>query len=889
MPFFVVLKIEDGDQVAIAGGEYFWDADPGVGNGVSIDAQELIDGVTMLNTEGLDLGMHYLGMRLQHAGGQWGVAAWDSLTVCTNYNTLPEFAIELLGHTLLVSDNSTHADAVAWSLAGDTLIQDSLWNPVYELNSGNYSIEQTVWNECDTSSVTQEFVVLGATSITPDVGALGESQLYDVFGSFEGIASITLSNGVESFEPEYELLDSNSIQFVWDLPGDESTWIGSYDLCTTFEDGQVTCLSEAVAVDTLIFSVQSTIQGPGFVRENVPTPFQITAVNNGNATIYGVPVSINVMGPCEVYYHLEADSPDYDSWPTDPFYSQVPEALQILEHHAMKILSDVEGDSIWTNTAMIPSLVPGVPVTIDIEITGLPNGGGVPVIIESQMSKPWFTAEDMAPYLSDTASVSGVPPTSAMLSECDMLPPCLDLGLTYVSYFPGFGCGVSAFNLGCALGECINTAAGLPGGSGTVADQCMKDGGLAVLGALSCVTPARLGKTGAKFLDYWGKGNNVTGGIDILTGGNCECFSGATCGGDQGSSNIVGSLDPNEKVGPLGWSDTRWLAVADDVFNYRISCENVDSATAPAAMVRMVDTLDVDLFDLDQIMFDEFSFADTTIELNQWGPTFIRQVDLRPAKNALLRVQGSLDVESGILEVVWTSLNPETANLTYEIDAGFLNPNVTPPEGEAHVDFTLPLQAGVAAHELMVNNVADIYFDGNESVRTDPWTNRMEGELPVSVVVGAEPILGDTNLLVVLNNVDEHSGVRYVRLFRGVSDESGIIPEFVGKFSALDSILVPLSPQDTTSLFAVAEDGVGNMEAIDASMTFDMLSEFTFFPITCNADFTGDNVIDSLDLLAILDGYGAAGEDSALDLSGNGWVGSGDLVLFLTLVNTACF
>ena len=96
---------------------------------------------------------------------------------------------------------------------------------------------------------------------------------------------------------------------------------------------------------------------------------------------------------------------------------------------------------------------------------------------------------------------------------------------------------------------------------------------------------------------------------------------------------------------------------------------------------------------------------------------------------------------------------------------------------------------GAAANGLVVNNVADIYFDQNEVIRTDVWSNPFDGDMPSSTVLGASLAPGDSALWMFMDNVDPSSGVRYVSIYQGMEDDMGAVSiELVGTYSGQDTL-----------------------------------------------------------------------------------------------------
>ncbi len=73
----VFVDVSDGAAIVdVDSLEYFFDVDPGIGNGTIIDgfpASNTVSLVETLNASGLSLGFHSLGMRAKAVGGAWGL------------------------------------------------------------------------------------------------------------------------------------------------------------------------------------------------------------------------------------------------------------------------------------------------------------------------------------------------------------------------------------------------------------------------------------------------------------------------------------------------------------------------------------------------------------------------------------------------------------------------------------------------------------------------------------------------------------------------------------------------------------------------------------------------------------------------------------------------
>ncbi len=85
----LVVIQQNGSFVNIVAGEYFWDNDPGVGNGTSINVNTgtSVTGQVTLNADVLP-GIHYLYIRVKDATGVW--SHYDRLMVIVENNSIKE-------------------------------------------------------------------------------------------------------------------------------------------------------------------------------------------------------------------------------------------------------------------------------------------------------------------------------------------------------------------------------------------------------------------------------------------------------------------------------------------------------------------------------------------------------------------------------------------------------------------------------------------------------------------------------------------------------------------------------------------------------------------------------------------------------------------------------
>ncbi len=187
----------------------------------------------------------------------------------------------------------------------------------------------------------------------------------------------------------------------------------------------------------------------------------------------------------------------------------------------------------------------------------------------------------------------------------------------------------------------------------------------------------------------------------------------------QPKPGLGNSFDPNDKVGPNGPG-----GFVDGLapIPYTVFFENLATATAAALEVVITDQLDTA-----KLALETFSFGPITLGLREVSPppgltSFTTDVDFRPAQDLLVRIEADLDAGSGIATWKFTALDPATGELPEDPTNGFLPPNVTAPEGEGSVLFTISPKPGLALGSSICND-ARIVFDFNAPIDTPEWCN----------------------------------------------------------------------------------------------------------------------------------------------------------------------
>ncbi len=272
---------------------------------------------------------------------------------------------------------------------------------------------------------------------------------------------------------------------------------------------------------------------------------------------------------------------------------------------------------------------------------------------------------------------------------------------------------------------------------------------------------------------------------------------------------VVGSFDPNDKIGPLSSSENKFIA-AQQPLTYSVFFENLPSATAPAQSVTVTDQLNLANFDLQTLSLGPISFGTKqVVPIAGISPLagvreFNETVDLRPANNLLVRVNAHLNTTNGRLTWTFYSVDAATGLVTTDPLAGFL-----PPSGEGSVSFTVSPKANLSTGTV-INNSASIVFDNNAAISTPVWSNTIDNSKPSSHVLTLPATQNSASFSVQWSGADTGSGIGDYTVY--VSDNGGPFTPWLTQTTATQATF-PSTANHTYSFFSLARDLTGNIEA----------------------------------------------------------------------------
>ncbi len=283
----------------------------------------------------------------------------------------------------------------------------------------------------------------------------------------------------------------------------------------------------------------------------------------------------------------------------------------------------------------------------------------------------------------------------------------------------------------------------------------------------------------------------------------------------QTTSRVVQSYDPNEIIGPAGYGDLRWVH-GEHTLQYTILFENVSTAAAPAQVVTIVHPLDAQL-DLDTFELGGFGWHTNVVAVPDGRQSHATDILMPPIASVtnilvttntlLVRFSAALDHPSRTVTWRFETLDPFTHELPEDPFAGFLPPNLSDGIGEGFVTYRVYPAGGVTNNPEIVA-VADIVFDDNEPIVTDPFSNTVDSLPPVSAV-RALPGQVPQRFPVVWDGDDAGAGIRNFDIY--VSREGAPYQLWLAGTAETEA-LFEAEPGVRYRFFSVATDNVGQRE-----------------------------------------------------------------------------
>lgn len=273
----------------------------------------------------------------------------------------------------------------------------------------------------------------------------------------------------------------------------------------------------------------------------------------------------------------------------------------------------------------------------------------------------------------------------------------------------------------------------------------------------------------------------------------------------------VNSLDPNDIIGPIGFGAEKFVS-ANAPLSYKIRFENDPIfATAPAQTVRITQVLDSNL-DPRTVRFGDFGFGSQRVEVPHNQAFLNLRVDATEELGVFVDVVASVDVEVG--EVFWefTTVDPETGETPSDALAGFLPPNLNPPEGDGFVNYSVHPSRTAQTGDV-IDAEATIVFDVNEPIDTPPIFNTLDGDAPESQVSSLPTQVAHETFEVSWSGADPNGGAGIASYDIYVSENRGPLSLWLAN-STLTSAPFVGETGKHYAFYSVARDNAGNVEEL---------------------------------------------------------------------------
>jgi PKD repeat protein len=677
------------------------------------------------------------------------------------------------GGVAYFENQSLNADGIEWDF-GDGLGTVVRRNPSHAYPvPGVYHPCLIATNTCGSDTLCQTVFVAGIERVTPSRLANSGYHLLRVTGGFPFSSGTVkfIRSGQPDIIPDTvifrnaRLLQANVLL--------DNAAIGEWDLVIT-SAGFSDTLPSAISLeqpDTIPLDVQ--VLGARKTLINTFWKYQVMVTNASNRTEIGIPVYVSIppdATPIVQYTELNdsVTRAAVDSFGN--FFIQ---------------LDTVAGDSVLFMAQLIPFLSPGQTSVVHF-LARIPSGGIK--TITARVGPSYFDQQNLMDM--------------GLRSTCNFLPSCVQCIMDLAGFIPGVGCATGAFNAGCAIG---NNGRGAPTG-GARSDVISS-----TIGAMLSCTGGGLGSLMGKaaadaFEASWQLADlaNTANGVSDDCGGKNGCKPGNE---DNWTWPNAASLDPNMKTGPMGLTPENYISGSEPL-HFAIHFENMDSATAPAREVLILDTLDAAIYDASTLRFTSFSFGDSVYLLDPQDDLFVEEIDLRPSKNIILRVNGWVDSLNNVVAWRFSSFDTLSYDLTTEVDDGFLPPNVNRPEGEGYVAYSINPVSGLP-HLHVLANSATITFDANDAIITESFVNTIDRVKPSSQVDGSVLFLDDTTFQLSWSGSDDHSGINAFDLYVTINDTLTL--PLYSKVNFTSATLTG-RVSDKYDFYTVAHDHAGNTE-----------------------------------------------------------------------------
>ncbi len=353
-------------------------------------------------------------------------------------------------------------------------------------------------------------------------------------------------------------------------------------------------------------------------------------------------------------------------------------------------------------------------------------------------------------------------------------------------------------------------------------------------------------------------------------------------GGPGSSSKTAQVVDPNALYGPAGYDAANFVA-PDTVLPYRIAFENDPIATAPVQRCVITDPLSSSL---DWTTFQLTGVGFGSIALNVPANSQSYQAAVPMTYNGAtfdVDISASLNPVTGLVTVIFQSLNPMTDLPPANVLTGFLPPEDGTGRGMGYVSYLVDPKSGLTTGT-QITNVGLVTFDSNRAIATDQVNDdnpslgidptkealvTIDAGPPTSSVT-ALPQFSPGQFTLSWSGSDDTGGSGIATYSIFVSDNGGAFTPFLTDTTSSSATFTG-TVGHSYGFYSIATDNVGNVQANPAT------AQATTTVVIVSGTISGVVFSDS-NLNRQQDGGepGLAGQTVFLDLNNTGVLAAGD-------------
>jgi RHS repeat-associated protein len=313
-------------------------------------------------------------------------------------------------------------------------------------------------------------------------------------------------------------------------------------------------------------------------------------------------------------------------------------------------------------------------------------------------------------------------------------PTGLQAGVDFQNELVRFGCHYGLHAIGILTAELLGLAYLAPADGWLLGLVLLADVGLILWADYPLLQSAvNLGwnsflnklnsETGGAFSGILGPPNDPSGADD----GGCPCHcpppnppQTPNKPGPPGNAPNHNPVDPNSLIGPAGFGAQNFIQPTG-TWSYTVDFEN--DGNAAALNVSVTEQLDPNL-DWSTFQLGSFGFGPINVTVPVGLTQYQTTVAYQNTDGAPLNVQVSVDfnVQTGLLTVTFTSLDPATGQAPTGVFDGFLPPDDNSHVGEGYVQYTVKPKTGLSTGTT-INQQASVVFDINAPISTNTISN----------------------------------------------------------------------------------------------------------------------------------------------------------------------